>query len=63
MNNPEEAKNLSVIEMAKKSGTSEASVIRFCKTLGLKGYQDLKIAISMSIVNESKKKRRFFMKL
>lgn len=57
LNNPEEAKDLSVIEMAKKSGTSEASVIRFCKTLGLKGYQDLKIAISMSIVNESKKEK------
>jgi DNA-binding MurR/RpiR family transcriptional regulator len=57
INNPQEAKELSVVEMADKSDTSEASVIRFCKTLGLKGYPDLKIAISMSVVHESGKKK------
>lgn len=53
LNNPKEAMELSVTEMAKKSGTSEASVIRFCRTLGLKGYQDLKLAISIGITEET----------
>lgn len=57
LENPQEAMKLSVAEMAKKSKTSEASVIRFCKTLGLAGYQDLKLGISMSIVKKSKGKR------
>ncbi len=57
INNPQEAKELSVVEMAKKSNTSEASIVRFCRTLGLKGYQDLKIAISMSIMNELGKEK------
>lgn len=54
MENPKEAMDLSVMEMAKKSDTSVASVIRFCKTLGLKGYQDLKIAISIGVVESRK---------
>lgn len=57
LDNPKEAMKLSVVEMARKSDTSEASVIRFCKTLGLKGYQDLKISISMSTMEESGKEK------
>ncbi|MCR2044506.1 MurR/RpiR family transcriptional regulator [Anaerosalibacter massiliensis] len=57
LNNPKEAATLSVVEMARKSNTSEASVIRFCKTLGLKGYQELRIGISMSSMQESKKEK------
>lgn len=57
LENPQEAMKLSAAEMAKKSKTSVASVIRFCKTLGLAGYQDLKLGISMSIVKKSKGKR------
>jgi len=49
LDNPHEAMKLSVGEMGKNAGTSKASVVRFCKTLGLKGYQDLKLAISMGI--------------
>lgn len=55
--NPREAMELSVMELAKKSDTSVASVIRFCKTLGLKGYQDLKIAVSICTMEDRKKDR------
>ncbi|GFN34549.1 MurR/RpiR family transcriptional regulator [Tepidimicrobium xylanilyticum] len=55
LNNLNEAVNLSIVEMAKKSGTSEASIVRFCKTLGLKGYQDLKIALSLNTVQNVKR--------
>ncbi len=57
LENPMEAKELSVVQMAQKSNTSEASVIRFCRTLGLKGYQDLKIAISMEVMRNSGKEK------
>ncbi|MCF6459850.1 MurR/RpiR family transcriptional regulator [Clostridium sp. Cult3] len=55
IDNPKEAGELSVMEMAKMSDTSVASVIRLCKTLGLKGYQDLKIAISIGAMEDRKK--------
>ncbi|WP_025642013.1 MurR/RpiR family transcriptional regulator [Schnuerera ultunensis] len=57
LNNSREAINLSISEMAKKSNTSEASVVRFCKTLGLGGYQDLKIALSLNTVQDSKEEK------
>ena len=40
--NPEEVINLSVTELAEKSSASESSVVRFCKSLGYKGYYELK---------------------
>ncbi|MCF6465335.1 MurR/RpiR family transcriptional regulator [Clostridium sp. Cult2] len=57
LNNSKEARDLSIIEMAKNSCTSEASVVRFCKTLGLKGYQDLKIALSVNSMQNSKNEK------
>lgn len=37
---------LSLKELAEKSGSSEATVVRFCKTLGFKGYRDFIISLS-----------------
>lgn len=37
---------LSVKELAKKCGTSESSIIRFCKMIGYSGYSELKIEIA-----------------
>ncbi|MTI71235.1 MAG: MurR/RpiR family transcriptional regulator [Firmicutes bacterium] len=53
LKNTNDIPNFSIMALANKCHTSEASVIRFCRTLGLKGYQDLKLAISLEI---SKKK-------
>ena len=39
---------LSITELAENSGSSEATVVRFCKRLGLNGYQDLKISVAVS---------------
>lgn len=47
IDNPERVSDLSIVELAKESKTSEASIVRFCRTLGYKGYQDLKIKISV----------------
>lgn len=43
---PGEIIELSVAELAAKSGASQAAIIRLCKTIGFKGYQDLKIKVA-----------------
>ncbi|WP_223067096.1 MurR/RpiR family transcriptional regulator [Paenibacillus caui] len=43
---PEEMIDLSVAELASRSGASQAAIIRLCKTLGFKGYQDLKLKVA-----------------
>ncbi len=48
--NPEEVINLSVTELAEKSAASESSVVRFCKSLGYKGYYELKISLAREMV-------------
>lgn len=45
-----EAVYLSVTELADRCGTSEASVVRFCRKAGFRGFQHLKIALACSLV-------------
>lgn len=52
--NTEEVVYLSITDLAERSGTSEATISRLCRRLGLKGYQELKISLAMSILPESK---------
>ena len=40
---------LSIQELSARIGTSEATVNRFCKTLGFKGYRDFIIALSKEL--------------
>jgi DNA-binding MurR/RpiR family transcriptional regulator len=40
----------SITEIAEKTESSEASVIRMCRKLGYKGFQDLKISIARNFV-------------
>lgn len=44
--NPQEAISLTANELGKRSSTSGAAVIRLCKSLNLKGFQDLKFRIA-----------------
>ncbi|WP_407271565.1 MurR/RpiR family transcriptional regulator [Radiobacillus sp. PE A8.2] len=44
--NPQEAISLTANELGKRSLTSGAAVIRLCKSLNLKGFQDLKIRVA-----------------
>lgn len=41
-----------VSELAKSSGVSEATVVRFCKKCGFKGYHHLKIQLAKEMVEE-----------
>ncbi|WP_081798056.1 MurR/RpiR family transcriptional regulator [Neobacillus dielmonensis] len=46
LEHPQEAISLTASELGKRSSTSSAAVIRLCKSLGLKGFQDLKLRIA-----------------
>ncbi len=46
---PEEVVNMTVQELADCSGTVPSAVIRFCKSVGAKGFTDLKIRLSAQI--------------
>ena len=46
MQHPESILPLYITDLAKKCGTSEATIVRFAKRLGFDGYQQLKIAIA-----------------
>ena len=50
---PEMAIYASVNEVAAAAGVSEATVMRFCRTLGFKGFQDFKIALARELVTPS----------
>ncbi len=47
---PEMAVYASVNEVAAAAGVSEATVMRFCRILGFKGFQDFKIALAREMV-------------
>jgi DNA-binding MurR/RpiR family transcriptional regulator len=46
LDNPYEVVNCKVNELAEKTNSSGAAVIRLCKSLGLNGFQDLKVRIA-----------------
>jgi DNA-binding MurR/RpiR family transcriptional regulator len=45
-----EVPKMSIKTLSSLSGTSEASVLRFCKTLGFTGYRDFIISVTSSLV-------------
>jgi DNA-binding MurR/RpiR family transcriptional regulator len=47
---PQEVIHQSVSELAQGCGTSPATVVRFCQTLGLRGYQELKLALARETI-------------
>lgn len=47
---PDEVVHMSVSEVAERTGSSEGSVVGFCKMLGAKGFQQLKILLAQEIV-------------
>ncbi|MEG1578376.1 MAG: MurR/RpiR family transcriptional regulator, partial [Oscillospiraceae bacterium] len=43
-----EVQNLTISELAAASGVSEATLTRFCHTVGCKGFNDFKLAIAQA---------------
>src|SRR3954451_17205331 len=46
LGDPETAAHASIVDLAARSGTSTATVTRFSRTLGFKGYANLRVAIA-----------------
>jgi DNA-binding MurR/RpiR family transcriptional regulator len=49
LENKEEIPHLSIKSLAQQSKTSDASVLRFCKTMGYSGYRSFIVSISASL--------------
>lgn len=50
LEHPEAAIHFSVSELAEQAGVSDPTVIRFCRSLGFKGFQDFKIYLAQSTI-------------
>ncbi|NJC70349.1 MurR/RpiR family transcriptional regulator [Planosporangium thailandense] len=46
LTDPASAARSTIVELAERSGTSPATVTRFCRALGFEGYSDLRIGIA-----------------
>lgn len=51
----EEVVDMTVAELAQASGTSDATVSRFCRRCGFKGFQSLKMALAKEVMEERQK--------
>lgn len=50
LKNPEHVMQMSVSEAARDIGVGESTVIRFCRSLGYKGYQEFKLRLAQDLV-------------
>lgn len=46
LNDPAAAARATIVELAERSGTSPATVTRFCRAMGFEGYADLRLGIA-----------------
>ena len=46
LTDPAAASRATIVELAERSGTSPATVTRFCRALGFDGYADLRLGIA-----------------
>ena len=42
--------DFTVTELAEKAGVSDATVVRFCRSVGYTGYQDMKINLAQDAI-------------
>ena len=54
LNNYDKVLNCNITELAEGAGVSDASVVRFCKSIGYKGYQDFKINAAKDVLPQEK---------
>ncbi|MFF3869867.1 MurR/RpiR family transcriptional regulator [Micromonospora sp. NPDC001898] len=46
LSDPESAARATIVELAERSGTSPATITRFCRAMGFDGYADLRLGIA-----------------
>ena len=51
LEHPEDVIHLSVTELSKRCGVSDAAIIKFCQRIGYKGYQEMKIYLAKELVS------------
>ena len=51
LNNTQSIADMTISQLAQNSGVSDASVSRFCKKIGVKGFHQLKIGLAMELVD------------
>jgi RpiR family carbohydrate utilization transcriptional regulator len=54
LESPDKVIYQSISELAENAGTSEPTVLRFCRALGFRGYHELKIQLAQDLVPEVK---------
>ena len=52
--NYEEVLHINVAELAKRAEVSDASIVRFCRSIGYKGFTDFKMNLARDVVPEEK---------
>ena len=50
LHNPEKVVHLSITELACRANVSDTTIVKFCKRLGYKGYQEFKILLAQDVV-------------
>ncbi len=50
LENPEQVMQMSISEASQNVGVGESTIIRFCRVLGYKGYQDFKLRLAQDLV-------------
>lgn len=50
LHNPERVMHMSISEASQNIGVGESTIIRFCRVLGYKGYQDFKLRLAQDLV-------------
>lgn len=53
LDDPVSVVSSSITELAERAGTSEPTVIRFCRRLGLRGYMDLRLSLARDLPSHS----------
>lgn len=51
LENPQEIIHLSITDLAERSKVSDATVVRFCRKLGMTGYQEMKVTLAQDLVS------------
>ncbi|WP_248924322.1 MurR/RpiR family transcriptional regulator [Paenibacillus hamazuiensis] len=54
LSKPDEIIRLSITELSEKTKSSDSSIIRFCRKIGYKGYQEMKIDVAQSLSSPAK---------
>lgn len=54
LKNPKKVLFMSITDLADACSVGDTSVFRFCRTMNLRGYQEFKMRLSLSITNEDK---------